>query len=369
MPPVNNAFSLGGHGMLHCFGSHGSNFTLLRHECAKTSYRATYKNPERLFSGDMLKALFQTDDQGERQIVKGVDGHVAIVRTANGEKRIQAFIRDPVVCHPEAMQGDLSQGTVHLYVVAEKPGQQRIPFLLQEGHGGVLPAEHVSLHGPMDHMVSNVAAAIPLGYNDPRIIFNSPNLGVLKGTMLRGKTAHLVKTGFMRLIKQTSGVGMYDAPIEISQAMSDALMLNNPAGQVCITKLKNGILGYRARKDGGKTFTFVANSQDFFDDEPTQDIRQSTMQLFKMTYADKKPTGHRISIQITGKEYSEIPCKYNTPLIRLNMTVQDVLNIIEFACRNAMLDHLDCGDYPDEWNAHGDPELQDNDSMVRMMGG
>jgi len=355
--------------MLQCFGSHGSNFSLLRHRCAQTSYRATYKDPENLFSGDMLKALFQTDDQGHRQIVKGVDGHVAVVRMANGEQRIQAFIRDPAVCQPEGMQGDLSQGTVHLYVVAERPGQNRIPFLLREGHGGILPANHVSLHGPMDHMVSNVAAAIPLGRNEPRIIFNSPNLGILKGTMLKGKTAHLVKTSFMRLIKQTNGVGMYDAPIEISQAMSDALMLNNPAGQVCITKIKNGILGYRARKDGGKTFTFVANSHDFFDDAPTQEVEKSSMQLFKMTYADKKPTGPRISIQITGKEYTAIPCKYNTPLIRLDMTVQDVLNIIEFACRNAMLDHLECAEYPDEWNAHGDPELQERDSMVRMMGG
>jgi len=355
--------------MLQCFGSHGSNFSLLRHRCAQTSYRATYKDPENLFSGDMLKALFQTDDQGHRQIVKGVDGHVAVVRMANGEQRIQAFIRDPAVCQPEGMQGDLSQGTVHLYVVAERPGQNRIPFLLREGHGGILPANHVSLHGPMDHMVSNVAAAIPLGRNEPRIIFNSPNLGILKGTMLKGKTAHLVKTSFMRLIKQTNGVGMYDAPIEISQAMSDALMLNNPAGQVCITKIKNGILGYRARKDGGKTFTFVANSHDFFDDAPTQEVEKSSMQLFKMTYVDKKPTGPRISIQITGKEYTAIPCKYNTPLIRLDMTVQDVLNIIEFACRNAMLDHLECAEYPDEWNAHGDPELQERDSMVRMMGG
>ena len=362
--------------MLQCFSSDGSNFAALRHRCGNTSYRVTYKDPENLFSVDMLKALFQTDDQGQRQIVKGVDGHVAIVHTRNGEQRIQAFIRDPAVCRPEGMQGDLKQGTVHVYVVAEKPGQQRIPFLLRQGHGGILPSNHVSLHGPMDHMVANVAAAIPLAYNDPRIIFNSPNLGTLKGTMLRGKTANLVKASFMRLIKQTSGVGMYDVPIEISEAMSSALQLNNPAGQVCITKIKNGILGYRARKDGGKTFTFVANSQDFFDEQPTRDVPNSTMQLFKMNYANKKPEGNRISIQITGDEYSKLPCKFNTPLIRLSMSVQDVLNIIEFACRNAMLEHLDCAEYPDEWEAHGeqdayggDDALYGKDTMVRMMGG
>jgi hypothetical protein len=227
----------------------------------------------------------------------------------------------------------------------------------------------------MDHMIANAAAAIPLEPNAARVIFDSPNLGNLKGVMLKGKAAHLVKSNFVKMIRESKGENVYDVPIEVTPDLADALMLNNPSGFVCCAKIQNGILGYRERDDGGKTFIFVCNSHDFFDDEPTPEVEQSTLQLFKMTYADRSVNGPRISIEISGNEYSKPPCKYNTPLIKRDMSVQDVLNIIEFACRNAMLDHLGCSNYPKHWKAHkeaGDasemnPQMMQDIIMGAMM--
>jgi hypothetical protein len=232
----------------------------------------------------------------------------------------------------------------------------------------VLPAHEISSFSPIDHMIAQVGAAIPLEHNEPRVIFESPNLGSLKGVMLRGEAAHLVKSNFIKLVNQTNGgKDMYDVPVELTPELSQALMLNNPTGFVCCAKLKNGIMGYRGRSDGGKTFIFVCNSNDFFNDAPTPEVKNSTLQLFKMTYADTHVGGPRISIEITGDEYAKPPCKYNTPVIRRDMTVQDVLNIIEFACRNAMLEHLCCHEYPAEWHKAGDEDeaamdLEDNEN-------
>ena len=86
------------------------------------------------------------------------------------------------------------------------------------------------------------------------------------------------------------------------------------------------------------------------------------------------PTGARISIQVTGNEYKKPPCKYNTPLIHLGMTVQDVLNVVEFACRNAMLDNAGCSHFPAHYIEHqrlqqadsGGEEDDDNEEALRQ---
>ena len=369
--PVNIVHNLGNGRMLHCFSAPGSKFARLRHECGNTAFRATFTDMKQLFDEPTIKLLFQTDDRGEKQIIKAVDGHVAVVCGEDGEKRIQSFIRDAAICKPTQLNSvkELNGGVVHAYVLVHPPERVCAPFFLREGHEGVLSEHEISSFSPIDHMIAQTAAAIPFDHNVPRVIFESPNLGSLKGVMLRGKAAHLVKSNFMKLVQKTDGgENMYDTPIELTPELSQALMLNNPSGFVCCAKLKNGILGYRERADGGKTFIFVCNSTDFFDERPTDDVDKSTLQLFKMTYADRSVTGPRISIEITGKEYKKPPCKYNTPLIRRDMTVQDVLNIIEFACRNAMLDHLGCSDYPAHWQAHQEeeegPHSEEEDATV-----
>ena len=362
---VNVMHNLGEGRRLHCFETEGSHVADLRHACAQTSFRAEHTNLEELFNPAMLAALFQTDDQGERRIIKGVDGHVAVVRAPNGDNRIQAFIRDAGVCAPQELKGDLTKGKVQIYVIAHPPQQACQPFLLRMAHEGVLPANEISSFSPIDHMIAQVASAIPLDDNKARIIFESPNLGTLKGVMLRGPVAHALKTNFLDLIRKTKGRNMYDIPLDLTQEISQALMLNNPSGQVCCARIKNGLLGYRSRVDGGKTFIFVCNSDDFLHNRPTADMAKSILQLFKMSYADTSIQGARISIEISGNEHdTAAPCRYNTPLIHLGMTVQDVLNVIEFACRNAMLTHLGCADYPAHWKAHKEWEEQQQPAVT-----
>jgi hypothetical protein len=277
-------------------------------------------------------------------MLKGPDGHMVYVENNAGEKMLQAIIRDAEICKPKEQQKNLGAGTVCVYAVAHEPGKVYKPYIISD-KDGILQTHEVARDGNVDHNIAKVAASIPLE-GKARIIYDAPNLGTLHGVMLKGEAAHLIKSNFLKLVMKTNAENMYDIPVKVTEEVSAALMLNNPVGHISIAKLKNGILGYRKREvDGGKTFIFVCNSDDFFDEEPTKNIKDSTLQLFKMTYANKKKLGPRVSIEITGNEYDKPPCKYNTPLIHLGMTVQDVLNVIEYACRHALLDHTGCSQF------------------------
>jgi hypothetical protein len=338
----------------HCFTVDGHHFDKLRNKCDRTSCFARYTNPHKLFSKETLDTLCQTEHKGKVSILKALDGHIVVRRhKKSGRDFVESFIRDPYSCKPvDARKPNDRSNIVCVYAIAHEPGSEGTPLVIHQGHEGILGPNEITLNSSIDHMIAKAAASIPLE-NDPRIIFDSPNLGSLRGVMLKGKQAHVIKSNFIKLVTKTKGENMYDIPIKMTDELTSALMLSEPMGFISVAKIQNGMIGYRDREiDNGKTFIFVCNSNDFFEASPTPNIAESTLQLFKMSYANPKKDGPRISIQISKNQYKKPPCKYNTPLIHLGMTVQDVLNVVEFACRNAMLDHLGCSHYPTRWKLH-----------------
>ena len=338
----------------HCFTVDGHHFDKLRNKCDRTPCFARYTNLAKLFSKETLNTLCQTEHKGRVSVLKALDGHIVVRRhKKSGRDFVESFIRDPYSCKAvDARKPSDRSNIVCVYAIAHEPGSEGTPLVIHEGHEGILGPNEITLNSSIDHMIAKAAASIPLE-KDPRIIFDSPNLGSLRGVMLKGKQAHIIKSNFVKLVTKTKGENMYDIPIKMTDELTSALMLSEPMGFISVAKIQNGMIGYRDREiDQGKTFIFVCNSNDFFEASPTANIAESTLQLFKMSYANPKKDGARISIQITKNQYQKPPCKYNTPLIHLGMTVQDVLNVVEFACRNAMLDHLGCSHYPTRWKLH-----------------
>ena len=376
---ANMVHNLEGGRRFHCFNVPARQFGRMRQECAKTDCFAENGNIEQLFDPETLDVLCQAhheDGSGIFFLRKLPDGHVVVERDAEtGDDFIHAFIRDKQICQPPHLQtGDNTTGIISIYALAHEPGVDCPRIRMMKNISGILPPNDICPSSLINHAVAKAAAGIPLSAMS-RVIFDSPNLGSLRGVMLKGANAHLIKSNFLKLVTKTNAVSMYDIPIKVTEELSSALMLTNPEGHISCAKIKNGILGYRVREaDGGKTFIFVCNSNDFFNDKPTSNISESTLQLFKMSYTDLKPTGARISIQVTGNEYKKPPCKYNTPLIHLGMTVQDVLNVVEFACRNAMLDNAGCSHFPAHYIEHqrlqqadsGGEEDDDNEEALRQ---
>jgi len=131
------------------------------------------------------------------------------------------------------------------------------------------------------------------------------------------------------------------------------LTLNDPEGNVCIAPLTDGIMGYRNRKNNaGKTLIFMCNCDDFFNEEP-KPPSESSLQVYKLNYLNKKCKSSRILVKTAPEDadYSQqegnVISKYNVPPITPDMSVQDSLSIMDHIFRMGNLDSINCGDFPD----------------------
>jgi len=178
------------------------------------------------------------------------------------------------------------------------------------------------------------------------------------GQVIKGDVANIIKGSFLNLVSQAGhdGSGVYEMPIEMSSQMAKWLQLDNPSGKFSLARLKNGIMGYSPGGEGGggdssdnnKAFMFVVNCDEFHAKKPNA-VDTSELQLFKMNYSND--SNQRIFINLGGGGRSEkggaSKCRYGTPPILPNQhTVQQVLNLIEYAMRHATLDSMKCYDYP-----------------------
>ena len=360
----------GPHGHLHCFSIDGKHFADMREHLNSTSCFADTGNLNRFFGPELLSVLSQTNHEGELKMMKLPDGHVVYKQNGNGEKLLEAIMRDPEMCKHKSLSPNMRGGTVCVYAVAHKPDKNHKSFLITEKEG-LLKTHEVPRDANVDHVIAKVAGVIPLD-NTPRIIYDAPNLGVLRGVMLQGYPAQLLKSQFLKLVQKTQGENMYDVPIKISREVSATLMMDDPDEHIWVSKLANGIVGYQ-NNGAQKRFSFVCNSNDFFDSRPSTNEEDHILQLFKMTYAQKEGPG--IIVNLSNQEGV-----YKQPTIHLGMMVQDVLNTVEHACRHAMLKHTGCHKfrkerlmYQDFMNGAGSDEevseeeedSSDEDTMVQ----
>ena len=349
---------LGPYGHLHEMSIPASHFKGLRSHCLKTACSfKTEAFPGAHFTTPIINLLQQT----------GVSPHgnntSIIHKTMNGfvvyeprKKIVQAVIYDHHLCHPDSLHENninnpSTDGNVKIFALVNPPNTSTQKFIFTENNDGVLHHHEISEYSPVQRMVSKMLSARALSCDTPKIIYSSPNFGSLKGYNLSGLKAAEVKNSFINLINVTKGGNkMYDSVLKLPPSISELLSLNDPKGKICIAPLQNGIMGYRKRKhDDGQSLILLCSSNDFFHNEPLP-TSKSLIQVYKMSYASKAKDANRIFVSTNPNAQVLPKCPFNTPLITPNMNVQDALNIIEYATRKAMMQHLNCSEYPNYVN-------------------
>jgi len=329
-------------GLLHVCKIDGNNSMNLRAICKATPCEEEHENIERLLPPQLLALMHQTRHGASLSLKKLPDGYIVV---ADGQ-HVVCMIKDDHICQPrdEISNTDHSGGNIELFSLVSKPGQETTPFIFSKDKKCILEHNECTNLSNLKIATSKLMAAIPLT-QQTRSLFQSPNFANVDGFNVEGCEANNAKQTFMKLIFKTDGRNMYDTPIKLSENLSKILRLKTPDGMICLAPLKNGIMGYRTRKsDNAQTLIFIVNSSDFFNEQPNP-VANSSLQVFKMTYYDKTGNGNRIFVNTTGTPHDRT-CPYGTPPITPDMTVQDSLNVIEYAMRNAYLDHTNCADYP-----------------------
>lgn len=354
-PPINVVHSLGGGGLLLQAGSLPEHaLDALRSECRGTACDAIHMHATALFDPTTFGLLKQTNacEAHDTALLKLLDGYVLFAPKLNHQ--VLSIIKDSPLCLPSSANPAMAvpiapngARTVFYSIVTPPTARPEFPAFRMVFHDGYTEPHEISRFSMVDHAIAQVAAAIPLSVS-PRIIMQSENLGTLLGQCLAGSDADLIKQTFLGLVRQAPDGDVYDAPIETSALIAQLLQLKNIKGQFSLARLRDGLLGYRTRKDGHKSFIFVANSDDFHADAPSTSD-QSQVHVYKMQYKDPKPTGNRIfvNVQLNSNNTTQSPCPYGTPLICPGQhSVQNVLGIIEWAIRHSGRDHAGCGDFP-----------------------
>ena len=367
--PTSVVHPLSDFGQLHAGSLPDEALRSLRSLSAETSCDAIHVGrTASLFDPSTLALLHQTDEVAPQHtaLAKLADGYVYYAPTL--DNKVLSLIKDAHMCVPagtplEAIAPISPDGarSVFYSIVSQRreaPAAFKLVF-----HDGYTEPHEISRMSLVDHAIAQVAAAVPLA-SEARVIMQSDGLGSLLGQMLRGEEARTLKGAFVGLLKQAQGASIYNAPIETSRLVAKLLQLNNLKGQFSLARLRDGLLGYRTRKDGHKSFLFLANSDDFDAFAPSDD---GHVQVYKMLYADPSPAGNRIFVNVQGpvalvqgngnRVMSEngnayqmggaSPCPVGTPFIRPDKhTVQNVLGIIEGALRRTGRVDQSCHEYP-----------------------
>ena len=382
LPPVSVVHSLtGGFGKLHAGSLPEHALQGLREECWGTSCDAIHHSRTTILIDPRALDLLHQTDQGaphETALLKLPDGYILF--QPRQDNQILSVIKDAPLCvpedtHPTHIEDLAPNGakTVFYSLVPDLavPREQRRAFRVAF-HDGYTRAHEISRFCMADHAIAQIAAAIPLD-TTPRVIMRSEPLGTLFGQALRGDDADLVKRTFLNLA-QADPERIYDTPIETSETLARLLQLKNPKGNISLARLRDGVLAYRKRADGQRSFIFVANSDDFHADAPAEGDK-SLLHIYKMLYKDPSPQGPRLFVNVSPKQTQMQAGKRNinvlgnhnhihvhpplaasssgeahsfgVPPIRPGEhSVQQVLGLIEMAMRYAGREHAGCGAFP-----------------------
>ena len=343
---VNVSHTLGNFGDLHIVQHNWQSFDDLRNHCLNTTCDASHEIGENgvQFLPEIQQILQQKLHEKKCFLTKLPDGYV--VHTNDGN--VVSVIKDEHLTKPLHLQDGHSEqnSKVFTYSLACSPDLkdniQHFKFI--KDCDEILPPNSITNYSNVDHVISKIAAAIPLT-SEPRLIFHSPNFGNLHGYNLYGSDASSLKNIFLTLKDKTGGENMYDTPIKLPSNVISLLQIKNPEKKVCIAPLQNGIMGYSNKKNRGHCLMFLANSKDFHQSAPIHNSPNNVVQIFKLSYPDK--SGPRIFVNTKPGSTDCEKCPYGTPPITTNLSVQEALNHIEYAMRKALLEHHNIGDYPD----------------------
>lgn len=234
------------------------------------------------------------------------------------------------------------------------PGQRPpLPFHITLEHSTNGP-NCICRTSPFQHIVAQISSVKKLD-GVPSELFSSDTLGSLSGRVVSGPDATLLKRAFLGLhdhFERSSedGSGIYDRSLTLLPGLCKLLMLKNPEGDIHLDRVVDGIAGYRERKsDNGKTLIFVANSNDFHNVSPSS-TSDAKVQIFKLDYngkGKKKTVSQRISyVAHTDDLHSLSNQARQVGVVHSGMTVQEILNHLEFAFRKKELERIGCHFFP-----------------------
>jgi hypothetical protein len=233
------------------------------------------------------------------------------------------------------------------FSVAQNPQSPQIKPFYMVHHDGVVKTNQISRFGSVNSAISRFAEKIPFQMQ-PRVYNSATNMGTVTGRTIEGLDADFVKSVLLAALgnphtnnisqKKVCNSNIYDTPLQISDTLSKLLLLREPKKPIWCARLRDGLIGYRNRKDDQQSLVFVAHSKDFNAASP---VSNSPIHLTKITYTNDSVKSPRV--WVNGRPESS-----SSPHIvpGNNTTVQDVQAIIEHSFRCSSLASAGCGNFP-----------------------
>jgi hypothetical protein len=322
-------FNLGSYGFLHCGPLPDQSLTMLRAHSSSTPPDAC-AHVNDVFDPRTLETLCQAHtDERPLHCVKLVDGFV-IVTPSN---KIVCVISDHDMCVPQQRAPAVHVTAPHhdkpnLFLShVQPPKAPPINAMYLVNHSNLTGPNEVSRFAPVNCFAAKFTAHIPLD-PVPRVMMAAKPMGKAEGRILVGEEADFIKQVCLHAASQG-----YHKPMTISDTVGRMLMINNNAKPILCSRIKDGILGYRARNDGANSLVFAAHSVDMNHDEP---IPGCPVKVVKATYNNDAITAPRIFVSGGEGDGGDI-----TP----DMTFAQVLDIMSHKFNGANIEAMGCKDY------------------------
>lgn len=106
-------------------------------------------------------------------------------------------------------------------------------------HSRVTRSNEASRFATVHGIAAKFAAHIPLD-GVPRVLMGSKSMGSVEGREIAGPGADFLKTTFINAAAQCDP---FHRPVSISEAVGNALMINNTSKPIFCMRIKDGIVG------------------------------------------------------------------------------------------------------------------------------
>ena len=304
-PALSSVHDLGPFGLLHIATLPEQAMLALRAACAVTPCDHIHPDMRAFFNRDTMDILQQALPGFRVAGSKVPDGY--FLSAPDCDHQLLSIIKDTPMCLPVGMDHSIAPpiapngARAMCFSLLPRPGEEAKTRVFKlVFHGGFTNLDEVSRMTMADHAIAQIMSQIPLSpsQKEPRVLMESPGVGAFLGQCLYGEQADLVKRAFLGLVAQTASnpSAVYDVPLELSQTLSGILNFKTAiAGQLALTRLKDGIVGYWRRSDGKNTLVLAASSSDFAAKQPNA---SSPLFLYNMHYADDTGSGPRVFLRV-----------------------------------------------------------------------
>jgi hypothetical protein len=345
-------YNLGSYGFAHCGPLPEQSLTMLRAHSLSTPPDAC-AHVDDVFDGQTLRTLHQAHrTELPLHCVKIMDGFVLvtpsnkIVSVISDKQLCGIQQRAPSVHITEAHHEDGSYFMAHV----QKPNAPPIKAMYLVNHSNITGPHEVSRFASVNGFAAKFTAHMPLE-NVPRVMMSAKTMGKAEGRILTGKEADFIKQ--VCLYADAQG---YDKPITISDTVGNMLMIRNTSKPILCSRIRDGIVGYRPRNDGGNSLVFAAHSADMNHAAP---MPGTPVSVIKATYSSDLLTAPRVLVSRKEGDGGDIT---------QHMTYAQVLDIMSHRFHGANVEGMGCKDYEElcKLSAQGHEAAWSNHAAVAL---